>query len=173
MMNMMETGQSRQVKSATVLGWMLVVALVLLSVAGAPRTALAVLPSEVLQDPVLEKRARSLSAVLRCLVCQNQSIDESDADLARDLRVIVRERLVGGDSDTEILDYLVARYGEFVLLKPRLGAHTLVLWSVGPVLLLMGLISIVLIRRSRVRFADTVQGLSEAEEKAIEKLLKD
>jgi cytochrome c-type biogenesis protein CcmH len=100
--------------------------------------ALAVQPSEMLPDPKQEQRARELSAELRCLVCQNQSIDDSDAQLARDLRVIVRERIKAGDSDKQIINFLVERYGEFVLLKPRFGWHTLILW-VGPfVILLIG-----------------------------------
>ena len=92
-------------------------------------SAWAVNPDEVLDDPALEARARALSAEIRCLVCQNQSIDDSDAQLARDLRVLVREQLTQGSSDQEILDFLVARYGEFVLLKPRLNTGTIVLWS--------------------------------------------
>ena len=135
--------------------------------------ALAVQPDEVLQDAVLEKRARALSAELRCLVCQNQSIDESDAPLARDLRIIVRERLVAGDSDTAVLDYLVARYGEFVLLKPRLGIHTLLLWAVGPILLLIGIGGLYFVRKSRSRSAVAVGELTAEEQQAVEKLLRD
>src|SRR5438477_6443849 len=97
-----------------------------LTLIGAP--ALAVQPDEILQDPVLETRARALSQELRCMVCQNQSIDDSDAPLAKDLRLLVRERLTAGDSDNQVIDFLVARYGEFVLLKPRVSAHTLLLW---------------------------------------------
>ncbi len=97
----------------------------------------AVQPEEILQDPALEARARDLSAGLRCLVCQNQSIDDSDAPLARDLRLLVRERLKAGDSDQEVEDFLVARYGEFVLLKPRLSFKTLLLWAT-PLLALLG-----------------------------------
>jgi cytochrome c-type biogenesis protein CcmH len=93
---------------------------------GAP--AFAVQPDEILSDPKLEQRARALSQELRCMVCQNQSIDDSDAPLARDLRVLVRERLTAGDSDGQVIDFLVARFGEFVLLKPRVSAHTLLLW---------------------------------------------
>ena len=101
--------------------------------------ALAVSPDEMLGDPVLEQRARDISAGLRCLVCQNQSIDDSDADLARDLRILVRERLVAGDSNAEVEQYLVDRYGEYVLLNPRLNNHTLILWIAAPVLLVLGL----------------------------------
>ena len=101
--------------------------------------ALAVSPDEVLPDAALEQRARDISEGLRCLVCQNQSIDDSDADLAKDLRILVRERLVAGDSDEQVRQYLVDRYGEFVLLNPRMQADTIVLWSAAPALLLVGL----------------------------------
>ncbi|MGX1099939.1 cytochrome c-type biogenesis protein [Amorphus sp. MBR-141] len=100
--------------------------------------ALAVQPDEVLDDPALEARARDLSAELRCMVCQNESIDASNAPLARDIRLLLRERLEEGDSDREVLDYLVSRYGEFVLLKPRLSAHTLLLWLTPLLVLLAG-----------------------------------
>ncbi len=106
-------------------------------------TAWAVQPDEVLSDPALEKRARGLSTGLRCLVCQNQSIDDSDAPLAKDLRVLVRERLVAGDSDTQVIDYVVARYGDFVLLKPPMNAHTLLLW-LAPLLALLGALVVVM-----------------------------
>src|SRR3954462_3419322 len=102
------------------------IALCLMVIASTP--AFAVQPDEVLTDPALEARARVLSQELRCLVCQNQSIDDSDALLARDLRILLRERLKNGDSDRQVLDFLVARYGEFVLLRPPFGWHTLVLW---------------------------------------------
>ena len=106
--------------------------------------AAAVQPDEVLDNPVLEQRARDISAGLRCLVCQNQSIDDSEADLARDLRLLVRQRLLEGDSDEEVVDYVVSRYGEFVLLKPRLETKTILLWSTPAVLLLLGLTWLVL-----------------------------
>ena len=115
--------------------------------------ALAVGPGEILPDPVLEQRARDISAGLRCLVCQNQSIDDSDADLARDLRVLVRERLVAGDSDEQVRQYLVDRYGEYVLLNPRLNEHTILLWVAAPLLLLVGLGTLVIAAR-RPRPAD-------------------
>lgn len=99
---------------------------------------LAVQPDEVLADPALEARARELSQGLRCLVCRNENIDESDADLARDLRLAVRERLVAGDSNAEVIDYLVSRYGEYVLLSPRVDGANLILWLSGPILLLAG-----------------------------------
>ena len=118
--------------------------------------AFAVNPDEVLDDPLLEKRARALSVNIRCLVCQNQSIDDSNADLARDLRVLVRERLVAGDSDTEVLDYLIARYGDFVMLKPPFKGSTYILWF-GPlvvfVLAATGLI--VYFRRRQAQMAET------------------
>src|SRR5262245_53782687 len=111
--------------------------------------ASAVQPDEILADPALETRARGLSQELRCMVCQNQSIDDSDAPLARDLRILVRERLKEGDSDGQVLDFLVARYGEFVLLKPRLRWHTALLWFGPPAVLLIGIVSLVLISRRR------------------------
>jgi cytochrome c-type biogenesis protein CcmH len=111
--------------------------------------ALAVSPDEVLNDPVLEQRARDISAGLRCLVCQNQSIDDSDADLAKDLRVLVRERLVAGDSDEAVRQFLVDRYGEYVLLNPRINNHTLLLWIAAPALLLVGLGTLIYVGRRR------------------------
>lgn len=103
-------------------------------------------PSEMLKDPVLEARARALSAELRCLICQNQSIDESEATLAKDLRILIRERLTAGDSDQAIMDFVVARYGEFVLLKPRFSAETALLW-LGPFFIVVIAAGIMLIRR--------------------------
>jgi cytochrome c-type biogenesis protein CcmH len=124
-----------------------VFALLLLVAASAP--AFAVDPGEKLADPALEARARAISQELRCLVCQNQSIDDSNADLARDLRRIVRERLTAGDTDAQVVDFIVARYGEFVLLRPRLEAATWLLWF-GPALVLLigGLAVFVLFRRN-------------------------
>lgn len=145
------------------------VALVLLAVC----PALAFQPDEVLSDPALEARARALSAELRCLVCQNQSIDDSDAPLARDLRVLIRERLVAGDSDGEAIDFVVARYGEFVLLRPRFAPHTLVLW-LGPaaILLLGALATFLFVRRSRRPIAaDETPPLSEIERRRVKELL--
>lgn len=101
--------------------------------------AVAVMPDEVLKDPALEARAREISKELRCLVCQNQSIDDSNADLARDLRVLVRERLVAGDSDTEVLDFVVARYGDYVLLNPPMKTGTILLWAGPGMILLLGI----------------------------------
>ncbi|HEV2571259.1 cytochrome c-type biogenesis protein [Methylocella sp. CPCC 101449] len=114
-------------------------------------TAYAVEPSEMLADQKLEARARVISAGLRCLVCQNQSIDDSNAPLAKDLRVIVRERLVAGDSDDAVRDYLVARYGEFILLKPPLNTGTILLWTATPAILAAALIVVFLRRRRPVR----------------------
>jgi cytochrome c-type biogenesis protein CcmH len=111
--------------------------------------ARAVLPDEVMSDPAKEARARSLSQELRCMVCQNQSIDDSEAPLARDLRLLVRERIASGDSDTQVIDFLVARYGEFVLLRPRFERQTLLLWLVPPLVLLGG--GLVLWRQARRR----------------------
>ena len=109
----------------------------------------AVQVDEILPDPVLESRARAISSELRCMVCQNQSIDDSEAPLARDLRLLVRERLKAGDDDREVVDFLVARYGEFVLLKPRLAWHTAILWATPALALLGGLIMILSAMRRR------------------------
>jgi cytochrome c-type biogenesis protein CcmH len=131
--------------------------------------ALAVSPDEMLGDPALEQRARDISAGLRCLVCQNQSIDDSDADLARDLRILVRERLVAGDSDAQVEQYLVDRYGEYVLLNPRMNGHTLLLWIAAPVLLLIGLIGLWLALRAK---RPAVQTALTAEEQQVLKELE-
>src|SRR5215475_7103695 len=111
--------------------------------------AQAVQPDEILADPVLEGRARALSRDLRCMVCQNQSIDDSDAPLARDLRILVRERLKAGDNDTQVVDFLVARYGEVVLLKPRFEWHTAILWLAAPILLAIGALTMLAFSRRR------------------------
>ena len=133
-------------------------------------TAHAVEPGEVLSDPVLEDRARSISQGLRCLQCRNESIDESNAGIAKDLRLLVRARLVEGDSDTEVMDYIVVRYGEYVLLRPNGLGINLVLWLAGPVLFLIALAGLFAVQRRSKRNALT-EGLSEEEEKEIEKLL--
>jgi cytochrome c-type biogenesis protein CcmH len=117
---------------------------------GLGQPALAVEPDEVLSDPALEARARALSAELRCMVCQNQSIDDSDAPLARDLRLVLRERIAAGDSDDEVTQFLVARYGDFILLKPRLKPETLLLWAT-PVLVLLAGIGLIFWSRRRSR----------------------
>lgn len=143
--------------------------LLALSVAG---PAFAVQPDEVLDDPALEARARELSGELRCMVCQNESIDASNAPLARDIRILLRERLEAGDSNAEVLDYLVARYGEFVLLKPRFNAHTMLLWLTPPLVLILGAVFAVLGLRRR-RTASEAAPLSAAEEAELERVLSD
>ena len=155
-------------------GWLLVAALVFLGVA-MPAPVQAVQPDEILKDSALELRARNLSRELRCLVCQNQSIDDSDAPLARDLRLLVRERLVAGDSDGQVIEFVVARYGEFVLLNPRFGPHTILLW-LAPVLLLAGGVFLArgaIVSHSPVKVAtDKVTGLSDDEEKKLRDILE-
>ena len=134
--------------------------------------AIAVQPNEVLKDPELEARARNLSKDIRCLVCQNQSIDDSNAGLARDLRVLVRERLSEGDSDEQILDFLVKRYGDFVLLKPPVKASTYALWYGPIVIFVLGVIGLVFFMRGRRPTAATQPAaLSEDEESRISALL--
>ena len=134
----------------------------------------AVESNEMLADPALEARARNLSKELRCLVCQNQSIDDSEAPLAHDLRVIVRERLKAGDTDTQIVDYLVVRYGEFVLLKPRLSWHTLALWGAPPAAVLLGIAMLVVVnRRRRNAPPEELANLTSAEEARLAELLRD
>lgn len=136
--------------------------------------AVAVQPDEVLEDPVLEERARELSKGLRCVVCQNESIDESNADLARELRLVVRERLVGGDSNEQVLDYLVARYGEFVLLKPRTDGWNIILWLAAPALFLIALgVGVYYVRNRAAATEPTEMRLSEDEEKRLNELLRD
>jgi cytochrome c-type biogenesis protein CcmH len=132
----------------------------------------AVEPNEMLANPRLEARARALSKELRCMVCQNQSIDDSEAPLAHDLRVLVRERLKAGDSDAQVLDFLVARYGEFVLLTPRLAWHNAVLWGFPPAMLLVGIVIIVtVVRRRRKAPAAEPTNLSAGEEARLSELL--
>jgi cytochrome c-type biogenesis protein CcmH len=140
----------------------------------APSASWAVQPGEMLTNPVLEARARALSKNLRCMVCQNESIDDSEAPLAHDLRVLVRERIKAGDSDQQVLDFLVARYGEFVLLKPPLSWHTLALWGLPPAALLIGAgVIIADLRRRRVGQPAEEANLSAAEEARLAKLLRD
>src|SRR5215831_20447905 len=132
----------------------------------------AVRPDEILQNPVLEVRARTLSQQLRCMVCQNESIDESDAPLAHDLRVLVRERLQAGNTDAQILDFLVARYGEFVLLKPRLSWRTVLLWGLPPGLLLTGTALLAIAARRRRGLAEPqANKLTVAEEVQLKRIL--
>ena len=134
--------------------------------------AAAVNPDEMLADPALEERARDLSANLRCMVCQNQSIDDSNAPLARDLRILVRERIEAGDSDDEVIEFLVARYGEFVLLTPRMSAATIALWAAPVVLLVLGGgLALMLFRRHRADVAPPPAPLSDDEKAELERLL--
>ena len=133
--------------------------------------AFAVQPDEILPDPALEARARAISTGLRCLVCQNQSIDDSDAPLARDLRILVRDRLKAGDSDDEIIDFVVARYGEFVLLKPRFEPHTLLLWLATPAVGIAAIAILVLAARRRKNETNQAVPLSESEKRRLKKLL--
>ena len=137
----------------------------------------AVNPDEMLDDPALEARAREISKGLRCLVCQNQSIDDSDADLARDLRVLVRERLAAGDSDGQVIDYVVSRYGDFVLMRPPFKATTYALW-LGPALIGgLGILAMVAFYRRRTAAAAGVRAapppLTEDEKRRLETLLDD
>ena len=136
--------------------------------------AAAVQPDEVLPDPVLEERARDISAGRRCIVCRNESIDESNAELARDLRLLVRERLVAGDTDAEVVDYVVDRYGEFVLLRPPMRGSTVALWLAAPVLLLLGLaLSVSYVRRRARAPAPVEAALSEEEAARLKEILRD
>jgi cytochrome c-type biogenesis protein CcmH len=134
--------------------------------------ALAVQPDEMLADPALEARARALSRELRCMVCQNQSIDDSDAPLARDLRVLVRERLQAGDSDAQVLAFLTARYGEFVLLKPPFAWHTALLWLAPSAVLILGVIAIVLARRRTAGRSPAEPALTASEQRRLARLLE-
>ena len=133
----------------------------------------AVQPDEILSDPALEARARDISQGLRCLVCRNENIDDSNADLARDLRLLVRERLVEGDSNQQVVDYVVDRYGEYVLLKPTVSGSNWVLYAAGPLMLLVGGIgaAIYLRRRSRAQ-APTESALSEDEARRLEEIMR-
>jgi cytochrome c-type biogenesis protein CcmH len=135
----------------------------------------AVQPDEILADPIKEARARELSKELRCMVCQNQSIDDSDAPLARDLRLLVRERVLAGDTDSQVVDFLVARYGEFVLLKPRFTPHTLVLWLLPPLALIGGGLALWFYSRRRSNAGSATDPsllhLTEEEEARLERLL--
>jgi cytochrome c-type biogenesis protein CcmH len=142
--------------------------LLVLALLAAP--ALAVEPGEMLADPALEARAREISRQVRCPVCQSESIDESNADIAKDLRLLVRERLVAGDTDDEVENFLVQRYGEFVLLKPTFGTHTLLLWLTPALVLLLGGLGAYAAMRRRPQPA--AASLDEEERKALENLLK-
>jgi cytochrome c-type biogenesis protein CcmH len=151
----------------------IILVLIAAALAGVP--AHAVQPDEIMPDPAKEVRARELSRELRCMVCQNQSIDDSDAPLARDLRLLVRERITAGDSNGQVIDFLVARYGEFVLLKPRFNPHTLLLWLLPPVVLAGGGIALWAVGRRRGKGAipgdAALLALSPEEEARLERLL--
>ena len=151
--------------------WLLSRLLIILFILFAPFSAFAVNPDEVLADPALEARARALSAELRCMVCQNQSIDDSNADLAKDLRLLVRERITDGDSDEAVLNYIVSRYGEFVLLKPRLGIKTVLLWGAPILLVLAGGFSLLVFARRRAG-KPTGSSLTADEQARLNELLK-
>jgi cytochrome c-type biogenesis protein CcmH len=137
---------------------------------GMSSAAMAVEPDEVLPDPGLEARARALSSELRCMVCQNQSIDDSDAPLARDLRILLRERLSAGESDAQVIDFLVARYGEFILLQPRFNWNTALLWIAPPAVLVIGGVVAVSLFRRRRRSSEP-KPLDEAERRQLETIL--
>jgi cytochrome c-type biogenesis protein CcmH len=138
--------------------------------------AVGVQPDEILSNPTLETRARALSRELRCMVCQNQSIDDSDAPLARDLRILVRERLIAGDSDRQVLDFLTARYGDFVLLNPRVTSGTILLWLLPALMLLAGALTLLGAARRQRRMAradnEASEALSPAEQLRLAQLLK-
>jgi cytochrome c-type biogenesis protein CcmH len=154
--------------------WLVALVVVVLALAPPP-AAMAVQPDEVLSDAALEARARALSKELRCMVCQNQSIDDSDAPLARDLRILVRERLQTGDSDRQVIDFLVARYGEFVLLRPRFSAHTALLWLGPAAILLIGALGLFMVLRRRRADSDAAgEGakLTAAEEARLTEILQ-
>ena len=133
----------------------------------------AVEPDEILSEPALEERARELSAKLRCLVCQNQSIDDSDAPLAKDLRILVRQKLVEGSSNVEVLDFVVSKYGEFVLLQPRFALHTLLLWLLPPIIVLIGILTIILRYKLQQKYplANSEAGLTTEEELKLKQVL--
>src|SRR5258707_3875202 len=153
---------------------LIAVSIVLLLTAFASPSTHAVQPDEIMADPIKESRARDLSRELRCMVCQNQSIDDSEAPLARDLRLLVRERIAAGDSDAQVMDFLVARYGEFVLLKPLLKSHTLLLWLLPPFALVGGGLALWMHNRRRTKAAaanDPPFKLSAEEEARLGRLI--
>ncbi len=158
-------GDGRQARGGVIAKFLFAILLFL-----TPVPAFAVNPDEVLKDPALEQRARQISAHLRCMVCQNQSIDDSNAELAKDLRVLVRQRISDGDTDDQVIDYVVSRYGEFVLLNPRLSIKTIILWAMPIGLLIVGIFALVIFVRSRPsrRPADA---LSADEKARIDELL--
>jgi cytochrome c-type biogenesis protein CcmH len=144
----------------------------LLLTALAPTLAFAVTPDEMLKNPALEARARAISKDLRCLVCQNQDIDDSEAPLAHDLRVLVRNRLKKGDTNQQVINYIVARYGEFVLLKPRFELRTLALWGLPPAALVAGMLGLVVALRRRKKAGPDPAPLSAAEQQRVAALMK-
>ena len=146
---------------------------VLLCALVAPGVAFAVTPDEMLKDPAQEARARRLSQELRCMVCQNQSIDDSEAPLAHDLRVLVRQRIEAGDTDQQVLNFLVARYGEFVLLRPRLEWRTLLLWGLPPAVLLIGGVVLLLQARRRSRANVGLPALTSEEQRRLAALVEE
>ena len=154
---------------------LITISFVLLVAVFAASAAYAVQPDEIMSDPTKETRARDLSRELRCMVCQNQSIDDSEAPLARDLRLLVRERIAAGDSDAQVIDFLVARYGEFVLLKPRLKPHTLLLWLLPPLALAGGGFALWMHSRRRSRSAaaedQSLVKLTSEEEARLQRLM--
>jgi len=154
---------------------LIAISAVLLLAAFAAPAAYAVQPDEIMSDPAKEARARDLSRELRCMVCQNQSIDDSDAPLARDLRLLVRERIATGDSDSQVIDFLVARYGEFVLLKPRFTPHTVLLWLLPPLALIGGGLALWFYSRRRSNAGTAADPsllhLTDEEEGRLERLL--
>jgi cytochrome c-type biogenesis protein CcmH len=154
---------------------LIAISVLVLTVVFTAPPAHAVQPDEIMSDPAKESRARDLSRELRCMVCQNQSIDDSEAPLARDLRLLVRERIAAGDSDAQVMDFLVARYGEFVLLKPRLKSHTLLLWLLPPFALVGGGLALWAHGRRRAKSAaaddEMLSKLSADEEARLERLI--
>ncbi len=142
------------------------------AVAFAPPAAFAVNPDEVLDDPALESRARDISAGLRCVVCQSENIDESNADIARDLRLLVRERLLEGDTNDEVLDFVVDRYGEYVLMRPTTQGANMVLWWAGPVLFLLAAGGAALYLRRRSTAPEPEEALSDEEKSRLDELMR-
>lgn len=145
--------------------------IIVLAILFAAAPAFAVNPDEVLADPALEARARAISAELRCMVCQNQSIDDSNAELAKDLRLLVRKRLTDGDSDTQVMDYIVSRYGEFVLLKPRFEMKTMLLWGAPLLLFVIGGIALAVFAQRRAG-KPTGSALTAEEQARLTELLR-
>jgi cytochrome c-type biogenesis protein CcmH len=150
---------------------LIAISIVVWMAAFAASAAYAVQPDEIMSDSAKELRARNLSRELRCMVCQNQSIDDSEAPLARDLRLLVRERIAAGDSDAQVIEFLVERYGEFVLLKPRLNLHTMLLWLLPPLALAGGGLALWTHGRRRAKSAIARDQLTAEEEARLEQLI--